>query len=156
MSSVAGISKSLFIIGLAVVIFGSSLLSTFVSNQLLGERQGLQGSQVVQEPQGLTSSTANIGDIKPKNTQTVQGSKADTGETYPKGTHAVQDPKVDTESQEPVGMSTNEDIAGLIRAPTYDGGSAPKQQGGYTIDYGVGTSTTTSDGKTSMVDNPAA
>ena len=106
------VSRRTFLIGIAIAILASSVISTVVSTQW-AVIQGPKGDKGDAGPQG------EQGSIGP---QGIQGEKGDKGDTGPQGPQGSAGPQGLQGEQGPPGVITIENFTGWLPAPAYDSG----------------------------------
>lgn len=106
------VSRRTFLIGIAIAILASSVISTVVSTQW-AVIQGPKGDKGDAGPQG------EHGSIGP---QGIQGEKGDKGDTGPQGPQGSAGPQGLQGEQGPPGVITIENFTGWLPAPAYDSG----------------------------------
>ena len=105
------VSRRTFLIGLALGIIASSLISTVIFTQL-----------VAVGPQGPKGDKGDNGDTGLQGLIGPQGDKGDTGDTGPQGLQGEQGPEGPQGEQGPPGVITIENFTGWLPAPAYDSG----------------------------------
>jgi len=105
------VSRRTFLIGLALGIIASSLISTVIFTQL-----------VAVGPQGPKGDKGDNGDTGLQGLIGPQGDKGDTGDTGPQGLQGEQGPEGLQGEQGPPGVITIENFTGWLPAPAYDSG----------------------------------
>jgi len=150
------VSRRTFLIGLAIAILASSVISTVVSTQWAviqgpkgdkgdagpqGEQgsigpQGAQGLQGAQGPQGIQGEKGDKGDTGP---QGLQGSAGPQGEKGDKGDTGPQGPQGQQGIQGPPGVFTIENMSGWLPAPAYDSGWTVNHSNPVVLNHGLNT-----------------
>jgi hypothetical protein len=105
------VSRRTFLIGLALGIIASSLISTVIFTQL-----------VAVGPQGPKGDKGDNGDTGLQGLIGPQGDKGATGDTGPQGLQGEQGPEGPQGEQGPPGVITIENFTGWLPAPAYDSG----------------------------------
>jgi hypothetical protein len=121
------VSRRTFLIGLAIAILASSVISTVVSTQW-AVIQGPKGDKGDAGPQGEQGSIGPQGAQGPQGIQGEKGDKGDTGpqglqgSAGPQGLQGEQGPEGPQGEQGPPGVITIENFTGWLPAPAYDSG----------------------------------
>jgi len=117
------VSRRTFLIGLAIAILASTVLSTVVSTQwaLIKGPKGDKGNTGAQGPQGIQ------GDQGPQGEQGIQG---ETGSQGPQGEQGIQGPP---------GVFTIKNMSGWLPAPAYDSGWIVNLSNPVVLNHGLNT-----------------
>ncbi len=108
-------------IGLAIAILASSVISTVVSTQWVAI-QGPKGDKGDAGPQGEQGSIGPQGAQGPQGIQGEKGDKGDIGPQGLQGSEGPQGPQGQQGIQGPPGVFTIENMSGWLPAPAYDSG----------------------------------
>ena len=135
------VSRRTFLIGIAIAILASSVISTVISTQWAviqgpkGDKgdAGPQGEQGSIGSQGIQGEKGDKGDTGPQGLQGSAGPQGDKGDTGPQGSQGQQG------IQGPPGVFTIENMSGWLPAPAYDSGWIVNHSNPVVLNHGLNT-----------------